>query len=183
MDGCEPSCGCWDLNSGPLEEQSVLSHLSSPSIYNSNNFFKFSFESILNFFICETREGAWVPIWLPSGSGVICEGKGIGAAKSVQQQQRQAGEATQPCLRSEVMASVPRLPKVWEFPRCLSTCLSNRALSCPHKERAVVHTVICKWCLPRWGTLWDRLWQSPTLKVTLCQCSTSSLGFKGNLWV
>jgi hypothetical protein len=24
MDGCEPPCGCWDLNSGRLEEQSVL---------------------------------------------------------------------------------------------------------------------------------------------------------------
>jgi hypothetical protein len=24
-DGCEPPCGCWELNSGPLEEQSVLS--------------------------------------------------------------------------------------------------------------------------------------------------------------
>jgi hypothetical protein len=23
-DGCEPSCGCWDLSSGPLEEQPVL---------------------------------------------------------------------------------------------------------------------------------------------------------------
>jgi hypothetical protein len=23
-DGCEPPCGCWDLNLGPLEEQSVL---------------------------------------------------------------------------------------------------------------------------------------------------------------
>jgi hypothetical protein len=22
--GCEPPCGCWDLNSGPTEEQSVL---------------------------------------------------------------------------------------------------------------------------------------------------------------
>jgi hypothetical protein len=22
--GCETTCGCWDLNSGPLEEQSVL---------------------------------------------------------------------------------------------------------------------------------------------------------------
>jgi hypothetical protein len=22
--GCDPPCGCWDLNSGPLEEQSVL---------------------------------------------------------------------------------------------------------------------------------------------------------------
>jgi hypothetical protein len=25
-DGCEPPCGCWDLNSGPLEEQSALLH-------------------------------------------------------------------------------------------------------------------------------------------------------------
>jgi hypothetical protein len=24
MDGCEPPCGCWELNSGPVEEQSVL---------------------------------------------------------------------------------------------------------------------------------------------------------------
>jgi hypothetical protein len=24
MDGCEPPCGCWDLNSGLSEEQSVL---------------------------------------------------------------------------------------------------------------------------------------------------------------
>jgi hypothetical protein len=23
-DGCEPPCGCWDLNSGPSEEQSAL---------------------------------------------------------------------------------------------------------------------------------------------------------------
>jgi hypothetical protein len=22
--GCEPPCSCWELNSGPLEEQSVL---------------------------------------------------------------------------------------------------------------------------------------------------------------
>jgi hypothetical protein len=24
LDGCEPLCGCWNLNSGPSEEQSVL---------------------------------------------------------------------------------------------------------------------------------------------------------------
>jgi hypothetical protein len=24
MDGCEPPCGCWDLSSGPSEEQSAL---------------------------------------------------------------------------------------------------------------------------------------------------------------
>ena len=23
-DGCQPPCGCWDLNSGPLEDQPVL---------------------------------------------------------------------------------------------------------------------------------------------------------------
>ena len=23
-DGCEPPCGCWELNSGPLEEQTML---------------------------------------------------------------------------------------------------------------------------------------------------------------
>ena len=23
-DGCEPACSCWELNSGPLEEQLVL---------------------------------------------------------------------------------------------------------------------------------------------------------------
>ena len=24
LDGCEPPRGCWELNSGPLEEQTVL---------------------------------------------------------------------------------------------------------------------------------------------------------------
>ena len=24
MDGCEPPCGCWEMNSGPLEEQPML---------------------------------------------------------------------------------------------------------------------------------------------------------------
>ena len=35
MDGCEPPCGCWNLNSGPSEEQSVLSHFTSPSFFLS----------------------------------------------------------------------------------------------------------------------------------------------------
>jgi hypothetical protein len=30
-DGCEPSCGCWDVNSRPLEEQLVLL-FSEPSL-------------------------------------------------------------------------------------------------------------------------------------------------------
>ena len=34
-DGCEPPCGCWELNSGPLEEQSVLS---TPCWQPVNNF-------------------------------------------------------------------------------------------------------------------------------------------------
>jgi hypothetical protein len=34
-DGCEPPCGCWDLNSRPLEEQSVLL-TSEPSLQQSD---------------------------------------------------------------------------------------------------------------------------------------------------
>ena len=29
-DGCEPPCGCWELNSGPQEEQSALLTTASP---------------------------------------------------------------------------------------------------------------------------------------------------------
>jgi hypothetical protein len=36
-DGCEPPCGCWELNSGPLEEQTVFSttepSLQPPKLY------------------------------------------------------------------------------------------------------------------------------------------------------
>jgi hypothetical protein len=49
-DGCEPLCGCWDLNSGPSEEQSVLltaePSLQSPKVLFLNNIKKC-------FFICE----------------------------------------------------------------------------------------------------------------------------------
>jgi hypothetical protein len=43
-DGCEPPCGCWELNSGPLEEQSVLL-TTEPSLQpsSSSSFFFFSF--------------------------------------------------------------------------------------------------------------------------------------------
>jgi len=34
-DGCEPPCGCWELNSGPLEEQSVLL-TTEPSLQPTN---------------------------------------------------------------------------------------------------------------------------------------------------
>ena len=33
-DGCEPPCGCWELNSGPLEEQAMLL-TSEPSLQPS----------------------------------------------------------------------------------------------------------------------------------------------------
>jgi hypothetical protein len=38
MDGCEPPCGCWDLNSGLLEEQSVLL-TTEPSLQPSHTTF------------------------------------------------------------------------------------------------------------------------------------------------
>jgi hypothetical protein len=38
-DGCEPPSGCWDLNSGPLEEQSVLLN-PEPSLQSPIEFFK-----------------------------------------------------------------------------------------------------------------------------------------------
>ena len=36
IDGCEVPCGCWELNSGPLEEQSVLL-TAGPSLQPSGN--------------------------------------------------------------------------------------------------------------------------------------------------
>ena len=35
-DGCEPPCGCWELNSGSLEEQSVLL-TAEPSLQSPNS--------------------------------------------------------------------------------------------------------------------------------------------------
>ena len=46
-DGCEPPCGCWKLNSEPLEEQSVLlaTEPSSFGFFEKHNYYKnmFSF--------------------------------------------------------------------------------------------------------------------------------------------
>jgi hypothetical protein len=39
MDGCEPPYGCWDLNAGPLEEQSVLLTM-EPSLQPNYNTIK-----------------------------------------------------------------------------------------------------------------------------------------------
>jgi hypothetical protein len=38
-DGCKPPCGCWELNSGPMEEQSVLL-TTKPSLYRYFTFSK-----------------------------------------------------------------------------------------------------------------------------------------------
>jgi hypothetical protein len=37
-DGCEPPCGCWELNSRPLGEQSVL--LTAETSFQPKNFLK-----------------------------------------------------------------------------------------------------------------------------------------------
>jgi hypothetical protein len=37
-DGCEPPCGCWDLNSGPSEGQSVLLTAEPSGCKYSSNF-------------------------------------------------------------------------------------------------------------------------------------------------
>jgi hypothetical protein len=44
-DGCEPPCGCWELNSGPLEEQSVLL-TAEPSLQPTPYIFKTQDDSI-----------------------------------------------------------------------------------------------------------------------------------------
>jgi hypothetical protein len=60
-DGCEPPCGCWDLNSGPLEEQSVLLtteptqqpcnvHFKESFVYHSN---LHNFPSCHYFIVCD----------------------------------------------------------------------------------------------------------------------------------
>ena len=45
-DGCEPLRGCWELNSGPLEEQPVLL-TTEPSLQPFTYFFKLYF-----YFMC-----------------------------------------------------------------------------------------------------------------------------------
>jgi hypothetical protein len=49
MDGCEPPCGCWDLNSGPSEEQSVLL-MAEPSLHppHSNFLFHHALKSMIH---------------------------------------------------------------------------------------------------------------------------------------
>jgi hypothetical protein len=49
-DGCEPPCGCWELNSGLLEEQSVLL-TAEPSLQSLNLMFKDGSFNYLNLFL------------------------------------------------------------------------------------------------------------------------------------
>ena len=50
LDGCEPPCGCWELNSGSLEEEPVLL-TPEPSLQpkNENDIFKDVFIKINEF--------------------------------------------------------------------------------------------------------------------------------------
>ena len=49
-DGCEPPCGCWELNSGPLEEQSLLL-TTETSVRSLFLFLKYNFSFLcLDFF-------------------------------------------------------------------------------------------------------------------------------------
>jgi hypothetical protein len=54
MCGCEPPCDCWDLNSGPLEEQSVLLPVetSSQPLFYFILFYFILFYFILFYFMC-----------------------------------------------------------------------------------------------------------------------------------
>ena len=63
-DGCEPPCGCWELNWGPLEEQSVLFTAEPSSLQPKGE----------NLNICSTGTWcAWLPIETIVGFGVEAE--------------------------------------------------------------------------------------------------------------
>jgi hypothetical protein len=47
--GCEPPCGCWDLNSGPLKEQSVL--LPAEPSHQPNKSFIYTYKIYVEMFL------------------------------------------------------------------------------------------------------------------------------------
>jgi hypothetical protein len=53
MGGCEPPCGCWDLNSGPLEEQSVLLPAEPSCQHLVSDFSLFLFFLFVCFLYCQ----------------------------------------------------------------------------------------------------------------------------------
>jgi hypothetical protein len=65
MDGCEPSCGCWDLNSWRLEEQLVLL-TAEPSCQLESLFWRLVFESLIIFFSV-LSDDIWKNKFLDSG--------------------------------------------------------------------------------------------------------------------
>jgi hypothetical protein len=67
-DGCEPPCGSWDLNSGPLEEQSVF-WSTEPSLQLPYILFNNSNYSLKKNSSCTVR--------LSSMSSPICQHNGI----------------------------------------------------------------------------------------------------------
>ena len=56
-DGCEPPCSCWELNPGPLEEQSVLL-TTEPSLQPS---LFISYSRLAGSMILKGRKGSGVP--------------------------------------------------------------------------------------------------------------------------
>ena len=70
-DGCEPPCGCWDLNSGPLEEQSALSHLSS---HPHSNYYSQCGSEELQLRVAWSLQDADVPQCLAGAARLAMEG-------------------------------------------------------------------------------------------------------------
>jgi hypothetical protein len=66
-DGCEPPCGCWELNSGPLEEQSMLL-TAEPSLQPLNKFLKGVLRNLIDeklasiFYVTSLHLGETLPI-------------------------------------------------------------------------------------------------------------------------
>jgi hypothetical protein len=77
--GCEPPCGCWELNSGPLEEQPVpLTAEPSLSLlicnYNFTTFFKKDLFIICKFTVAvfrHTRRGSQILLWMVVSHHVV----------------------------------------------------------------------------------------------------------------
>ena len=73
-DGCEPPCGCWDLNSRPLEEQLEL--LTTEPSLQSPLFFFFFFFSLYSTGCPETHfvdQAGRDPLFILKGFILPCE--------------------------------------------------------------------------------------------------------------
>ena len=64
IDGSEPPCGCWKLNSGPLEEQPVL--LTSESSLQTKEIFIVLLEVVRSHNRVDLKEQNWIlsALWL-----------------------------------------------------------------------------------------------------------------------